>query len=150
MDVRFAVAFFCLVLASPAFADTYKCTDKEGKVSFGFAPCPTWEGESSAYGSEPPESSGIGGNESARRNRNAVENMVNQRQSQNRSNGHIGIVRDTTSGMGRDQIRKEMAAKRKAERESRAAAGLDTPSKPMNFNCYSYGSERQFTRCTGR
>ncbi|WP_160171133.1 DUF4124 domain-containing protein [Pseudomonas syringae] len=153
MDMRFIAAAVFVLASTSAIADTYKCVDPDGKVSFAFTPCPTWQGDSSRYGDASTAArsgAGVGGVDADMRNRRAVEDMVDQRQSKIRSNGHIGIVRDATSGIGKEQIRQEEIARRKADRAARVAAGLEAPARPMNFNCYSYGSEKQFTHCSGR
>lgn len=153
MDLKRLVAAACMLISTCAAAETYKCIDNDGKVSFAFSPCPTWQGESSVYsGPAASSSAGIGGEESDQRNRRAVDELI-RRNGQSRSNGHMGIVRDTASGMGKEQIRQEAIQRRKLER----ASGVYTEPQPkdqqrksINFNCYSYGSERQFTQCSGR
>lgn len=71
--------------------------------------------------------------------------------------GTLTIVPDSTSSMGREQTRRELAAKAQAERQARIAAGLEQPAprviivqpppRPAQLNCYSYGSRGQFTNC---
>lgn len=154
MDMKVTMMIALLAMPVTALADSYKCVDQNGKVSFAFTPCPTWVGEST-YHSETqattldnPEAASA---EVVRRNLRAAEEINRSRQRSGTGNGQLTIVPDTTSKMGRERARQEDLARRRAERDARIAAGLEPPrQKPIRLNCYSYGYRNQYTTCNGQ
>ena len=160
--MKFAVLAALMLSPAITFADSYKCVDREGKVSFAFTPCPTWAGDSTYY--SPTQSTNLENVETAsgevvRRNLRAAEEMRRMRQSPPARNGTLTIVPDTTSGMAKERMRQEDLAKRRAARDARIAAGIEAPRpapapyrppKSVHLDCYSYGNERQFTSCNGQ
>lgn len=148
MDFKFFVLVAAFLAPVSALADSYKCVDKNGKVSFAFTPCPTYQGDSEFYSqtqrtdmtdAERDRES----REIVRRNTQSVQEMQRGKR-QTGEKTRIGIVRDTTSSMGREQLRQEERARRRASGEYRE------PQRPIRTNCFSYGQYNQYTTCTSQ
>lgn len=132
MNMKCTAMAVLLFVPTLAFAESYKCIDRDGKVSFAFTPSPTWVGESTYY--SPTQSTNLENLEGAsdqvvRRNLRAAEEIKRSRKEAQQRNGRMTIVPDNTSGMGKERMRQQALAKRRADQDARIAAGLEPPRK---------------------
>lgn len=132
------LALFLFFTSLGAQADVYKCIEHDGKISFSSHPCASTDGVSEyqdAASKAGQVSAGSDGAEAAQRSKRAAEIML-QGKSYGRPRNQVVVVPDSTSGMAAEQREREARALRSKNRAPRTT-----------FNCYSYGSERQFTTC---
>ncbi|MFS2160430.1 DUF4124 domain-containing protein [Pseudomonas sp. Pseusp122] len=151
------IALIALLVSShAALADSYKCVDHEGKVSFSFAPCPTWEGDSSLYSQTTATNLTNVDAASADVVRRQLRAAKITRQTRLSTGGprsnDVVVIPDNTSSLGIKEQQNEARAKRRAQRDARIAAGIqEEPRRPraVMVNCNSAGNQTYCNDSTG-
>ncbi|MBD1554759.1 DUF4124 domain-containing protein [Pseudomonas typographi] len=133
-----------LFFSAAAGAAVFKCVAPDGKITFASVPCAPGTGTTTFQEADAPL---IGSGEAEARLANERNRAATRIMQTGRQGGvtAITVVPDHTKGTFED--RRRQAAKE--ARQARIAAGLESPSpKPVITQCFSYGSEKQFTNCT--